>query len=182
MPGTTDVQLLRYGYDTDVLTHTMQANFADDVATKLTALDAQRTKALKRPSVYVQNNSMNIPITTVTTASFNFEGWDTHGLWNIGTPTRLVIPTSAEAGLYWVQARVSSTFGGTPWTQGEITIRKNGGNTLRTKYIGNPYRMNVEGIVWLGAAADYVDMAVYHEGGGSSSCDVSLRAQKICEN
>lgn len=181
MPGTTPVQGMRYGYDGDVISHTAQAHFADDAAAELSVLDTLRTRALKRPAVRI-GATQNVPITTVTTVSFSTELWDTHGLWAIGTPTRMIIPNTDAAGIYYVSAQMTSVFGGTPWTQGEITLRKNGGNYLRKKFAGNPYRMQIKGEVWLGAAADYVDVTVYHEGGGSSSCDVVLTAHKICDN
>jgi len=182
MAGTTTNFGLRYAEVNDVLSHTAEANLADDIAVDLTTQDAARTVALKRPIVRVGNNGYALPVGVVTTVIWDYETYDTHGLFNSGVSTsRLIIPSAATSGIWHVKAHVSF-INASNWTLFEITIRKNGGLTLRRKYYGNPASATIEGLIWLGAAADYVDMAVYHESGGSATVQSQMYAHQVTKN
>jgi hypothetical protein len=181
MSGTTPTQSIRFAEIPDVLSHTVLANLADDVATQLDAADTARTHALKTPFVNIDRNAtVNVPVTTVTTISWDSLITDTHAQVNLGTnPTRITCSATAGAGLY--QVVVNVTVDTTGWTRGDIAFRKN--NTIFTSrdFYQPVNQMSFETIVAL-AVNDYIEAHVYHEGGGTTTLfGANIRMQKVSD-
>lgn len=187
MSGVTSARSIRYATLDDPISDAFLADTTTDIQRELDATDVLKVAAMKRPCAIMHTNSMVIPLTTVTTVNFTIEDVDTHGLINLGTNAqRITIPNAAAAGLYYINAWTDA-FNSSAWTLGELTIRKNGGQEIRRKtynFNGNTtVDIAVGGIVWLGAAADYVDITVYHEGGASDDISTTyLKAFKITGN
>lgn len=179
MSGTTPTQSIRYGEVTDVLTHTVLANLADDVAAQVDAADIARTAALKTAYANVDRNaSLAIPVSTVTTITWDSLVTDTHSMINLGTvPTRMTVSASGGAGLY--QVAVQASIDGTGWSRGDISLRKNGTQFVSRDFYGPQSSMQIETIVSL-AVGDYIECHVYHEGGGTTNLfGADGRIQKV---
>jgi hypothetical protein len=170
MAGTTPTQSIRFAELADVESHTVLANLADDVATQLDAADVARTHGLKTPVAKAERNAaLNIPVSTITTVPMDQIDGDTHGMINLGSfPNRITVSASAGAGLYQIEA-FGVTVDTTGWTRGTIHIRKNGA-AFYSKSLFKPVSfvgLNTEITVNL-AVADYIEIAVEHEGGGTT--------------
>lgn len=176
MGGTTASQGFRYPYIDETITDVSTKNLADDLAADLTGtLDVNRNKALKRPVAKVtrQLSTQNIPDGASTIVTFDNEAYDSDGFFNIGTnANRLIVPSSAFTGIYYAVARCESPGSG-GWNVGEITINKNGGIWVRRKYYGpagnGPSVLLCKGLIYLGAAADFLEMTLTHSGGGTTA-------------
>jgi hypothetical protein len=187
MSGITSARSIRFATLDDPISAAFLADTTTDIQRELDALDVAKLAAMKRPCAIMHTNSMVIPVTTVTIVNFSTEDVDTHGMINLGTNAqRITVSSAAGPGLYYVYA-FTDAFNSGSWTLGELTIRKNGGQTLRSKaynYNGNTtVDLSVSGVVWLGAVNDYVEVTVYHEGGGSDDISTTyLKAFKITGN
>lgn len=186
MPGTTDTQSLRFGTVDDVITHTMQANLADDIATQLNSADTARTAALTRATARVGrlSSTFTLPVSAVTVVTMDLLTWDTHGMVNLGTqPQRVTTTASSGAGLY--HATVTAQVDTTGWTKGDLIINKNGGFYAQRTWWG-PQNLDTllhEAFVPLDAVSDYLTFALYHEGGGSTTVySVEAWVQKVTGN
>jgi hypothetical protein len=181
MASTTPTQSLRFAQVGDVLTYTALANLADDVATQLDAADVARTHALKTPYANVDRNAtINVPVTTVTTITWDSLVTDTHSMINLGTqPTRMTVSASGGAGLYHVV--IQAVVDVTGWTRGDISLRKNGTQFISRDYYHPINQMSIETVVNL-AVADYIECHVYHEGGGTTTLfSANGRIQKVSD-
>lgn len=170
MAGTTDTQSLRFGQVTDVISHTMQANLADDIAVQLDAADVARAATLKGPVAGASRGSMNLPVGVAQLVTFTSEMFDTHGMIDIATqPTRLTVPSSAVAGIF--EVHFEALWDTTGWTRGDIYFYKNGGfYSQRTWYAPQSLgTVRFTSQVWLGASGDYLQVYVSHEGGGTTA-------------
>ena len=181
MAGVTDTQSIRFGQVTDVQTHTMIANEADDIATQLDAADLARTAALKRPTAWSKRSAViAIPVTSQTLIQMDTEVWDTHSMVDIaGLPFRVVVGATAGAGVYLVQAETNGDYTG--WTTAIIAIQKNGTDWV-SKRFHLPQTGEVLGLQMLVDMAlnDYFTMTIYHEGGGTTNAfSCNLRACKM---
>lgn len=127
MAGTTDTQSLRFGQVTDVMTHTMLANLADDIAAQLDLADAAQASVLKRPVVFVRRLASQ-PTVAGVQAPITFDDLptDTHAMVDLATqPTRITVNASAGAGMYMFHAKVSAQTGVGTWTAGHLSLYKN---------------------------------------------------------
>lgn len=178
----TDTQSLRFGQVTDVITHTMQQNLADDIAAQLDLADTARTAALKRPIARVQRGTaLAIPVTTVTVVPWVTELTDTHAMVDIATqPTRITAGATAGTGAYIVQADLQGSYTG--WTRADLLIYKNGAVYAQRTWF-TPQDFNILAITTMvnfGVVGDFVDLRIYHEGGGSTNTlTVNMNATKI---
>lgn len=186
MPGVTDTQSIRFGLVTDPYGDwTMVRNEADDIATQLDAADAAKTAALGRPAVSVRRSAaLAIPVGVATTVPFDFENFDTHGMADVGgaNPSRITAVAAAGAGHYMFSA--TANVNSVSWTRGDIQLFKNGG-IARSRMLWFPPggTLGLTAIIWLGAVNDYVELRVYHEGGGSdNTIFVNLTAYKLTNN
>lgn len=185
MAGVTETQSLRYGHVTDVISHTMMRDLADDIAVQLDAADAARAVALKRPQARSHRNATaSLAAATPTAQVFDTLVWDTHGMINIGAqPTRITVVTAAGVGSYhvtgWAQCDTTS------WTRADLSIAKNG-TAIRARTWFQPVILDVlsvEAIVDMNTVGDYFTLILSHEGGGSTTIyEVDLSVQKITTN
>jgi hypothetical protein len=181
MAGTTPTQSIRYGELPDVLSHTVLANLADDVATQLDAADLARTHALKTPYANVDRNAIDtVPVSTVKTITWDSLVTDTHGMVNLGLqPTRLTCSASSGAGLYHVV--VNATVDTTAWTRGNIAFRKNTVMFVSRDFYQPVNQLSFETVVAL-AVTDFIECHVFHEGGGTTSLfGANIRIQKVSD-
>lgn len=127
MAGTTDTQSLRFGQVTDVITHTMVANLADDIAAQLDAADAAQLTVLKRPVVFVRRLANQATAAGVQApVTFDDKPTDTHLMVDLATqPTRITVNSSAGAGMYMFHARLTAETGVGTWTAGHLSFYKN---------------------------------------------------------
>jgi hypothetical protein len=185
MPGVTDTQSIRFGLVTDPIDWTMVRNEADDIATQLDAADVAKLAALTRPIVKVRRVAAQaLPVGVATAISWDSTVQDTHGMSGVGTgtPTRVTVSAAAGAGHYMVAA--AATLNSASWTRGDMQLFKNGG-LIRARELWFPPggSLGLSAIVWLGAVADFLDLRIYHEGGGSdNTVFVQLTAYKLCNN
>lgn len=185
MGGVTDTQSLRYGYVTDVITHAMVANLADDIAAQLDAADIARTKALKRPEARAQRSAtLSIPVNTITPIPFDTIAYDTHGMIDlVGQPNRVTVVSAAGIGVYWARAQVSVDTTG--WTKGDILLYKNGAfGGQKTSWGPQSFNGGPSGefIVPMTAVGDYFEIRLYHEGGGTTTLfDTQFWVRKVSE-
>jgi hypothetical protein len=117
-----------------------------------------------------RNTSQSIPNVTDTVLAWNAVRYDTDGMWNSGTPTRL---TAQTAGRYLLGAAVTfdgSSGGG--WRQ--VALRSS--VSARVAIGGSPARgagagTHVVPLVtdWLLSVGEYVETYVYHDSGGALS-------------
>lgn len=186
MAGVTDTQSLRFGQVTDVITHTMIANLADDFATKLDAVDAVRAAVLRRPVAWARKNNITpLAVNTQTTVAFDTKLADTHGMIDlVGQPTRITATSLAGPGFYVVEA--AATCDSASWTRGDISIFKDGAVAAQRTLISpvSLCDMTVTAIIWLGVVTDFLDMRLYHEGGGTTNAlaGQEMRVFKIANN
>lgn len=183
MAGTTDTQSLRFGQVDDIITHTMIANLADDIAVQLNAADTARTKALTRPQVQiVRNAALALPASAFTAVPFDSEIIDTHAMVDlVGQPQRVTCGATAGIGTYHVMAEANVDTTG--WTRGDIVINKNGSFYDQRTFWGPLSLLNMETFVYFGAITDYVSISIYHEAGGTTNTNtVYLYVQKVCDN
>lgn len=181
MASTTPTQSLRFAEVPDILSHTVLANLADDVATQLDAADLARTHALKTPYANVDRNAvLNVPVTTVTTIPWDSINTDTHSMVNLGLqPTRITVGATAGAGLYHVVVTVQVDTTG--WTRGDISLRKNNVQFVSRDLYQPVNQMAIETEVSM-ALTDYIECHVYHEGGGTTTLfSANIRMQKVSD-
>ncbi len=173
MPKVTDTQSLRYGVVGDPVSYTMIRDLADDIATQLDLADAARITAMQRPSVLVgRTTALSLPASmTPVPWTTTFGSPDPHGMTAVGggTPSRVTVTASAGAGTYFVTAEMQNLYTG--WTRADIAIYRNGSyyaqRTWRAPQDLNPLQFS--SLVNLPNVGDYVEMYVYHEGGGTTS-------------
>lgn len=182
MGSTTPGVALRYAYDGDVITHATVANLADDIASKLDLADTARSSALKRPVWYGRRvlTPLNVPVTTVTVVPMDQEIIDTHNMIDVAgaNPSRITVNSTSGAGVYELSlmARVTTT----SWSKGEWIIRKNGATIMQQtiylpRSVSHAVSVQVPMIV-----GDYLEGALYHEGGGTTtSQNIELRGHKV---
>lgn len=186
MSGITTAQSLRFGTLDDPISSTMTEVLAEDIERELGAADALRTAAMKRPVVMIRNNASQTFAAGGggTIVTFNVEDIDTHGMVNLGTSnSRATVSSQSGPGIYYVQFTCSSP--PSSWTTVELTIRKNAGNQVRKKIYSNTTTAepNIATFLWLGAVADYTDVVLYHDGGGTDAVfDAVLKLHKITTN
>lgn len=183
MPGITDTQSIRFGQVTDPLDWTMLRNEADDIATQLDAADTAKTAALTRPAARVRRLAqVALPVNTTTTIAFDSEDFDTHGIADVGgaNPSRITAVSAAGTGHYMFSA--SLTANSASWTLGRLGLFKNGALAReRALWFPPGGSLGVQGIIYLGVIGDFVDLRVYHEGGGSDlTIFVGLSVFKLC--
>jgi hypothetical protein len=187
MSGITTARSIRFATLDDPVSDEFLADTVLDIERELDALDVLKVTAMKRPCAMMSTNSFTVAVTTLTTVNFATEDVDTHGMINLGTSAqRITVSAAAGPGLYYVLG-FCDAFNSGSWTLGEITLRKNGGQTIRSKYYNyngsTSVDMYVGGVIWLGAVNDYVDMTLYHEGGGTDDVGTTtLKAFKITGN
>lgn len=171
MASVTDTQSLRFGQVTDVLSHTMMRDLADDTAVQLDNADAARTTALKRPMVKIQRNgSLAIPVTTIVIIPWDIETTDTHGMVDIPTqPTRVTAVAAAGSGLYLVEIDVLSDM--TSWTRADVLLRRNGTFYTQKSFYQpqNFTHLQVSTFMDLDTVGQYLEVGLYHEGGGTTN-------------
>lgn len=181
MAGVTPTQSLRYGQVTDVVAHTFQADLADDIDTQLQAAITARNAARLRPRATARRvlTSLSVAATTLVVVPFDSEADDTNGMVDVATqPNRITCSASAGAGGYYVSGFVDSA-AGSAFTRSDIQINRNGTQVLHRSYWGQVTEMFVDGWVSL-AVGDYLELAVYHEGGGTvSMSDLFMEVQKF---
>lgn len=169
MAGTTDTQSIRYGQDTDVIDHTVLKNLADDVAVQLDAADVARTAALQRASVFVRRLAvLALPAAASTVVPWDSISYDTHGMVNLGAPTRVTVTASSGAGVYMVHATPISWVD-TAWTRADVLVSKNGTAYMQRTLWGPQDTLAVQGMVFLGTVGDYIEVSIYHESGGTTN-------------
>lgn len=184
MAGVTDTQSIRFGQVSDVVTHTMVANEADDIAVQLDAADLARTHALKRPQAYVSRSaSFNLPVSTITVVTFDVINWDTHSMVNLATfPQRVTVGATAGTGIYHCYVRATPDT--TSWTKGDVILQKNGAFHMQ-KTAWQPVSFSTiaaEFFVNMALTTDYLSVAMYHEGGGTTAVSgVEFYVQKISD-
>jgi len=187
MSGITTARSIRFATLDDPISAAFLEDTAKDIARELDAADVLKTAAMKRPCAMVHTDTFTVAVSTVTTVNFTTEDVDTHAMVNLGTNAqRITVSSSSGAGLYYVTA-FSEAFDSSAWTMGEFTITKNGTGQVRRKYYNyngsTTLKMHVSGIIHLGTVGDYVDLRVYHEGGGTDNLSSTwLKAFKITIN
>jgi hypothetical protein len=182
MAGVTDTQSIRFGQVSDVVTHTMLANEADDIATQLDAADAARTVALHRPQAQAARNAaQSIPNVTVTVITWDSEVIDTSAMIDlVGQPQRVTVGATAGVGVYHVS--IDCSVDTTGWARGDVILNKNGTEIVRkTSYQPQTNgSLGLEALVNMTATTDYFTVALFHDGGASTSTfDIEIRVQKI---
>lgn len=182
MAGVTDTQSIRFGQVTDVITHTMIANEADDIAVQLDAADAARIVAEKRPIAWTRRAAvLGIPVAAATAVPFDTEVWDTHAMIDIaGQPNRITIGATAGTGVYLVQVEAVGTYTG--WTIGALILLRNGAVHIEKTFptIQSGDTMSLSMIINATATTDFYTVSIYHEGGGTTNMSrVDMRAFKL---
>ena len=185
MAGITDTQSIRYGHVTDVISHTMLRNEADDIAAQLDAADVAATAALKLPAAIVRRGAtLAVPVSSLTAVPFDDEQQDTHAMVDLATqPTRITAGATAGAGLYMVAWQVQ--WDTTGWMRGDVVVNKNGAyyarQTLYTPQSFDVFSGCLE--IHLGTVGDYVSFSVFHEGGGTTNLfEMYAWAWKVANN
>lgn len=171
MAGTTDTQSLRFGQVSDVIDFTMIKNLADDVAAQLDAADLARTAALKRPAASISRGAtFTLPVSTITTVTFDTLNWDTHSMVNLGTqPQRYTVGATAGPGSYYVALYVFTDTAA--WTKGDLLINKNGSLYAQRTW-WQPQVLDylfIDTILPLDVVTDFLTFSLYHEGGASTT-------------
>lgn len=181
MAGVTDTQSIRFGQVTDVITHTMLANEADDIAVQLDAADVARTTALKRPVAWTRRNAtLALPVTTQTLVQFDTEVYDTASMVDIaGLPFRVVVGATAGAGVYLAQAEFNGDYTG--WTTAILAIQRSGTDLVQKRFHHPQSGSGLSMQMFINMAlSDYLTATIWHEGGGTTNVNsVQLRAAKI---
>ena len=183
MPGVTSTQNLRFGYVTDPQDWTMQRNLADDMARELDAADVAKAAALGRPAVHVRRNAtLALGDGATVLVPMDSEIYDTHGMVDVAgaNPSRVTVTASSGTGHYFASGIVTANTTG--WTRGDIQLSRNGTiQRSRTLWFQPGGSINVSGIVYLGTVGDYLDLRVFHTGGGSTNATfVQFYVFKLC--
>ena len=126
------------------------------------------------PSFAVRlSGSQSIPNATNTLLQFNTEDWDTNSAYDTSS-YRFTVP-SGEAGKYFFHARVYIEWGNAAGEVGRLQIAKNGTAVAidAVTASGDPTSGSSIRITTLLdlAVADYVDVRLYHNQGGSQDAD-----------
>lgn len=169
MAGTTDTQSLRFGQVTDVITHTMQANLADDIATQLDAADAAATSALKLPIVHVRRVASQGYTAGVRAAViFDSEVTDTAGMVTIGVnPTRVTVVSGAGVGNYMFHGIVTLSTTGTT-TVGHLSVFRNGVTLLGQRSMwAQRADISITLQAYAGSVGDYFELHYEYAGTGT---------------
>lgn len=169
MAGVTDTQSIRFGQVTDIITHTMQANLADDVAAQLDAADAASLLALKRPAVYVTRISQAFTAGVTASVSFDTIQYDTTGTQvNLGTfPTRVTVGATAGAGIYMVHGVATYSTTGSP-TATNLSVLKNGTTLMGQRMIwGGVGALDLTLLVYAANTTDYFELQYLYIGSGT---------------
>lgn len=171
MAGTTDTQSIRFGQVTDIITHTMQANMADDIAAQLNAADAAALVALERPVAHVRRiTSQGYTAGVRAAVSFDNEVYDTAGMFTVGVnPTRITAVSGAGTGNYMLFGTVTLSTTGTS-TAGHLSIWKNGVTLLGQRTVwGQLQKNSITLQAYAGAVGDYFEMHFEYAGSGTPS-------------
>jgi hypothetical protein len=168
--GVTDTQSLRFGQVTDVITHTMQANLADDIATQLDAANTAAVPVLKPPVVYIRRNANQLFSVGVRAGiAFDAVIYDTNTMTNTGTqPLRAaIVGASSGIGTYMFDGMINLSTTGS-CSAGHISFWKNGVTLLGQRTIWaqrGPVTLGLQ--VYLGTLGDYVEMHYQYDGTGT---------------
>lgn len=184
MAGVTDTQSLRFGQVSDVITHTMVRDLADDIAVQLDAADAARLVAQKRPVAWARRalTAQSLPVGLPAVITFDQELVDTHSMIDLATqPTRITCGATAGTGIYLVQVNLVAFMAA--WGRGDLGVRKNGTTPQVQKAFISPLDLvghHASMLINFAATTDYVEMTTYHESGGATNTSVAwMRVTKI---
>lgn len=178
MAGTTPRYGFRYPIQAEVVTPTHFKNLADDIDAVVAAVSAKRTKALKRPTLWLTgpsaptNIAANVTTTLAIRGAGDFVSVDSDLMSSSGTPTLITCKT---AGLYWLHVEAGGI--GTPVTtlnSFELQIVTAGSlpRTVQHKQnpeslAGNPANWHVT-TVWKLAVNDTVTFRSFWNGTGTT--------------
>lgn len=184
MPGVTDTQSIRFGYVTDPTDWTMMRNEADDIAAQLDLADIAKTAALGRPLVFARRTAtLALADGATVLVPLDSEIYDTHNMVDTAgaNPSRVTVNTASGIGHYMVSCY--STVNATGWTRGDIQLYKNGTlNRGRSLWSPPGGTLNLSGIVYLGTIGDFLDMRLFHTGGGTTNATFCIfYVFKLCD-
>lgn len=141
---------------------------ADDATLTADASTASGLAWQIQPAARVyRSTALDVSAATWTATTFNAERFDTDGMWVVGSPTRLTVPTGG-GGLYLIGANVAFLTGITANAASVVGVRivLNGATTialdLRNHYRAVAVDLTISlSTLYALSATDYVEVGVY---------------------